>query len=109
MTLMKSQPLPATGHSKGLSGFWYEAVDAQGGVIYRQTMADPFDAGTEVFGEEGITRTPHEMPESTGFDFLIPDLPAVVELRVFGSLHEGRAECLATLPIRHEGGSCGRK
>lgn len=56
MTLMRSQPLPATSHAahtRGVSGFWYEAVDVQGQVLYRQTMADPFDAGVESFDDHG--------------------------------------------------------
>ena len=46
MTLPASVELPKS--KRGVTGFWYEAVDRDGQVLYRQTIEDQ-RAGMEVF------------------------------------------------------------
>jgi hypothetical protein len=82
MTLPPSSSLPE-GHGRPVSGFWYEAADPQGRVVYRRVMDDPTEDSVEVPAEDGeIQRVSVERPEVV-FDILVPDLPEVSELRIF--------------------------
>jgi hypothetical protein len=117
MTLNKSHELPAAAPGHGVSGFWYEAVDAQGRVIYRQMLPDPFSVGMEIFSDEGVVRMPHQMPEEVALDVLIPDLPQITELHLYSSARPHReherekgAERVGALDLRtRKGGGYGRK
>jgi hypothetical protein len=123
MTLVASDDLPES--DRGLSGFWWEAVDRQGQVIYRHMVADPFSGRMEVFDKDArIKRVQHRMHEEVTFDILIPDLPEIAELHFFSNTKPGEehtmtggehpmkrtAERIATLDIRKgQGGDHGRK
>jgi hypothetical protein len=81
-TLPPSDELPNPGKSGFWWGFWFEAVDAAGKVLYRQVMDVP-RGGVEVFAEDGaIHRIPLEIDEYTT-DLLIPDLPEIKSVKLF--------------------------
>jgi len=116
MTLVASDDLPKS--DRGVSGFWWEAVDAQGRVIYRHRVSDPFGLGMEMFEKEGrITRVPHAMHDEVTFDVLIPDVPQIAALHFFSSSKPGEehaktgpAERIAALDVRKRtGGEHGRR
>lgn len=113
MTLPKSDELPEQAGKRGVTGFWYEAADGQGRVLYRQVMEDPF-LGMEVFDRDGKIRripTPHHR---ASLEILVPDVPELAELHIYSSsipvAHEkemrelSNAERIATLSLRGEKG-----
>ncbi len=114
MTLPKGQELPER-QGRGLSGFWWEAADAAGRVLYRRVMPDPTEPRVEILDRDGsIRRHPIAAPEVT-FDLLVPDLPEVAEVRIFSDREPrpaapgearrpvGAARQVATLAIRRYG------
>jgi hypothetical protein len=81
-TLPPSDELPYPGKTGRLSGFWFEAVDNKGKVLYRQVLQVP-RRGVEVFEEDGsIRRIPLEIDEYST-DLLVPDLPEIKSVRLF--------------------------
>ena len=81
-TLPFPDELPLSGKSGLWSGFWFEAVDAKGQVLYRQILTVP-RRGVEVFAEDGsMQRLPLEIDEYTT-DLLIPDFPEITSVRLF--------------------------
>jgi hypothetical protein len=97
MTLPKSSELPSARQRQRITGFWYEATDADGQVFYRRITAAPSLGEVELFEEDStFTRARMEQPEVI-FDVLIPDLPEVSEVRFF---NETGAEPVAVLKIR---------
>jgi hypothetical protein len=81
-TLPASAELPDPGQSRRLSGFWFEAVDDKGQVLYRQILHVP-RRGVEVFAGDGsIHWIPVEIDDYTN-DILIPDLPEIKSVRLF--------------------------
>jgi hypothetical protein len=112
MTLPKSDELPRSPAARGVSGFWYEAVDAQGRALYRQSMQDPFSSGMEMFEEDGSMRRKAAIPREIFFDILAPDMPELVELHFYSSTKpvgpnqemraEGPAERIATINLRSD-------
>jgi hypothetical protein len=109
MTLPKSDDLPEEAKKRGVAGFWYEAVDAEGRTIYRQQMMDPFMSGVEVFDEDGTIRRKHETPHEITLKIFVPDVPELAELHIYSSSspseHEqkrsqGPAERIAAIDLR---------
>lgn len=110
MTLPASSQLPE-GRGRAVAGFWYEAADADGNVIYRRVMEDPTQDSAEVPSESGeLQRITVDRPEVV-FNVLVPDLPEVSEIRLFapmkgetvGQTARWRArEPLARLPARED-------
>lgn len=98
MTLPKSAELPET-ERQGVSGFWWEATDAEGRVLYRRSMPDPREPRMETVDRDGTFRNlgsghRHEVV----FDVLIPDLPEIQEVRFFASGEEGHGHGMAGTP-----------
>lgn len=92
MTLPPSRDLPAQARR---SGFWIEAVDRSGQVLYRKIMDDPTES-VEVVGERGsFTRMP-VMDEEITFEVLVPDRAGLRELRFFSSHRRGDEAARAT-------------
>ena len=120
MTLPKSDELSEAAKKRGVTGFWYEAVDRQGGIVYRQVVEDPF-LGMEVFDRDGkIRRVKAATHDEVGLEVLVPDVPELEEIHIYSSTrpskHEteirdqGKAEHVATISLRgKEGGGYGRK
>lgn len=125
MTLPKSDELPEQAMARGVTGFWYEAVDGQGRTIYRQLMEEPF-LGMEVFDRDGKIRRTKPGQHDISLEILVPDVPELEELQIYSSIkpavhtehaeqkmetrREGRAERIATLNLRGEkGGTHGRQ
>lgn len=83
MTLLKSVELPKSVNlsDDGVSGFWYELIDAKGHVLYRRMMEDSREGeivnADGSFSREGINR------DKVMFDVLIPDLTESKQLRFF--------------------------
>lgn len=119
MTLPKSAELPRDTEQRGVTGVWYEAVDANGRALYRQLMEDPF-LGMEVFDRDGkIKRVMMEHPQ-TSMEILVPDVPEVEEVQIYSStmpstreqkLRElSNAERIATITLRgRKGDDYGRQ
>jgi len=90
------------------AGFWFEAVDDSGQVLYRQRMADPTEGTLEVFMEGGEIRRSDKVREEAEFDILVPDAPEISHLRFFSSNPKaskqpnkpGRSRLVASLPLR---------
>lgn len=92
MTLQPSRNLPA---QERRSGFWVEAVDRGGQVLYRKIMDDPTES-IEAVGDRGLfIRTP-VTDEEISFDILVPDLAELRELRVFSSYRQRDESARAT-------------
>jgi len=119
MTLPKSAELPEDSRKRGVSGFWYEAVDRQGRTIYRQLMEDPF-LGMEVFDRDGKIRRIKTEHHRASLEILVPDLPELEELQLYSSTipsTDGKemsdrrnAERIARLSLRGDkGGDYGRQ
>ena len=118
MTLPKSDELSEAAKKRGVTGFWYEAVDRQGGIVYRQVVEDPF-LGMEVFDRDGkIRRVKAATHDEVGLEILVPDVPELEEIHIYSSTrpskHEteirdqGKAEHVATISLRgKEGGGYG--
>ncbi|SCX95331.1 hypothetical protein SAMN05216420_101435 [Nitrosospira sp. Nl5] len=99
MTLPKSDELPEAARGRGVTGFWYEAVDRQGRTIYRQVMEDPF-LGMEVFGgnggnggnrgnggnsDNGRIRRIKTLHRQVSLEILVPDVPDLDALHIYSS------------------------
>lgn len=129
MTLPKSDELPEDAKTRGVTGFWYEAVDAQGRTLYRKVMEEPFQ-GMEVFEPDGTIRRRKPSHHDINLEILVPDVPELEELHIYSSIkpseqtehaehaahemevrEEGRAERIATISLRRgeKGGSYGRQ
>ncbi len=80
-TIPPSEELPHPGKSGLWSGFWFEAVDAKGRVLYRQILQVP-RRGVEAFEDGSIHRIPLEIDEFVT-DLLIPDFPEIDSVRLF--------------------------
>ncbi len=120
MTLPKSHDLPRTTAGRGISGSWYEVVDRQGRVIYRQVMQDPFDSSMEMFDADGKIRRVRAHQHEVILDILVPDVTDLVELHIYSSARpsehdlemraEGPAERIATISLGdRQGGDDGSK
>jgi hypothetical protein len=81
MTLPQSTDLPDT-RGRQREGFWYEAADVTEQTVYRRAIPHPAGASVEVPSEDGLSRHLVSRPEVV-FDLLIPDLPSIVQLRIF--------------------------
>ena len=53
MTLRSSVPLTSNKKGTGQSGFWVDAVDSNQQLIYRATVANPFERQVELFEKSG--------------------------------------------------------
>jgi hypothetical protein len=92
MTLPPSGNLPTQARR---SGFWIEAVDRNGQMLYRKIMDDPTES-IEVVGDRGsFTRIP-VIDEEITFDVLVPDRAGLRELRFFSSHRRGDEAARAT-------------
>jgi len=71
-------PRADDGDPKTMSGFWVDALDAEGRLRYRQRMTDPL-LGMEQFAESGeVTRLAHGA-HTVDIEALVPDdIPAAV-------------------------------
>jgi hypothetical protein len=119
MTLPKSDELTEAAQKRGVTGFWYEAVDRQGRPIYRQVMENPF-LGMEVFGGNGGNggngriRRVEAAHREVSLDILVPDVPDLEAIHIYSStrpsLHEmeaaeeGKAERISVIQLRGEKG-----
>lgn len=85
MTLPQSAPLPEVAQERGVSGFWFETVNAQGQTLYRRILDDSA-LSVEVVGFQAgtLTRSPAESGE-TFVDVLVPDVPELEELLLYAS------------------------
>lgn len=90
MTLPASTELPDT---ETVSGFWWEVVDRDGGVIYRRGILDPFTSGLERFDDGGlISRVPTPTPKEVGFDVTLPDIAEAAVIHFYSSTPPGGRE-----------------
>jgi hypothetical protein len=97
-----------------ISGFWYEAVGRNGETVYRRRLPYPPDLSVEVRSDSGgLYRAPSH-PDDVTVEVLIPDLPEIVEVRLFSSAPDfpdvGRevpARQVASLPARDDDGGKG--
>ena len=118
MTLPKSHELPAS--ARGVSGFWFEAVDGKERAVYRQVMQDPF-AGMEVFDKDGKIRRVKDEHQEIGMEILLPDVAELEALHIYSSTmpsadqkemrkEETKSERVAAISLRRErGGDHGRR
>jgi hypothetical protein len=82
MTIPASQELPQLRPHRRPAGFWFEAADARGEVLYRHGLRAPVP-GVEIFEDGGgISRASADM-EGYTVDLLVPDLPKVKDVRLF--------------------------
>jgi hypothetical protein len=86
MTLPKASELP---EGQAVSGFWWEATNAEGRALYRRVEPDPTESRVEVVRQDGSFRNLEGHRHEAVFDVLIPDLPEIEELRIFSSREEG--------------------
>jgi hypothetical protein len=86
-----SEDLPASDKAGRWSGFWFEAVDAKGNVLYRQVLRPP-PRGVEVFEEDGSIRRVPRKTDEYSLDLLIPDLKEIESVRLFLEEPEELAE-----------------
>lgn len=108
-TLPASEHLPEAGANGRVSGTWFEAVDADGAVVYRLSMREP-RRGIEVFHEDGGISRLDSRSDDYSTDLLIPDLPQIESVRVFseepGAQDErgkgGALEPVAAFPARED-------
>lgn len=114
MTLPKPSEPPRTEARQGVTGFWIEATDAEGRVLYREVMPDPTIHRVEIPGPDGTFQRLQPHSYEAVLDVLIPDLPEIEEIRIFSDREEGTgkelrkgggAELRTTLKIRRSGGS----
>ena len=91
MTLPHSVELPAD-RGKGVTGFWVEVRDGKEEVLYRIGVPDPFEAGMELFDEDGTMRRVNAAGHEATFEVLIPDLPAAAGLHIYSSNPPGDRE-----------------
>jgi hypothetical protein len=85
MTLPGSAPRPAARKGFGRSGFWVDALDAHGRVVYRARQRNPFERTVELFETSGEMQRLETKREQALFDVLMPDRPDIVELRFYSS------------------------
>lgn len=79
MTVPASQPPP---QGQRPTGFWFEAVDAQGRVLYRHRLRTPI-RGVEIFEEDGTIRRVDAEIEGYTQDLLVPLLPRLEKVRLY--------------------------
>lgn len=116
MTLPKSDELTEAAKKRGVTGFWYEAVDRQNRLIYRQVMENPF-LGMEVFsgsGGSGRIRRIEAAHREVSLEILVPDVPDLEALHIYSSSRpsphememreEDRAERISVIQLRGEKG-----
>ena len=114
MTLPKSAELPEDRKQRGVTGVWYEVVDADGRAVYRQVLEDPF-LGMELFDQDGKIKRVRTEHHRTSMEILVPDVPEVEELHIYSSTipstpgrelrERSNAERIATIRLRGEKGS----
>lgn len=90
MTLPKPAELPQTQGGQGVSGFWWEATDAEGRVLYRQGAPDPTRPRVEIVDRDGAFRNLTPQSHEAILDVLVPDLPEIEEIRIFSDHEEGQ-------------------
>jgi hypothetical protein len=85
MGLTRSDQLPKTDANTRVVGFWIEAVDDKGAVIYRRIMQDPVSMGHEHFLPKGeVVRNPAPRKSIT-IEVIVPDVPELDAIHVFSS------------------------
>lgn len=81
-TIPSSDDLLRPDRTGRFTGFWFEAVDAKGNLLYRQMLRKP-QRGVELFEDDGtISRVSVETDEYS-VDLLLPDLPEVEDVHLF--------------------------
>lgn len=82
MTIPASDDLLSLDNAGRSAGFWFEAVDAKGNLLYRQVLREP-PRGVELFEDDGtISRVSVETDEYS-VDLLLPDLPEIEDVHLF--------------------------
>jgi hypothetical protein len=88
MTIPRSVDLPLVEAGRTASGFWWELRDAEGGVLYRQSVAQPLRHSHEQFEVDGSIRRVdpaerggrHGAEHEVELEILVPDLPEAAEV-----------------------------
>ena len=95
-------------------GSWWEAVDKDGNVLYRDRLEDVHDPFMEVFDEDGsISRVEHPPDAFAGheplMELLVPDLPDLTDIRFVrarstgGRGEDGQPEIKQDVEVLHVG------
>jgi hypothetical protein len=96
-TLPKSANLPAAAERGAVTGFWVEGTDAKGRALYRRILEDPLQNTVEIFERNGSIRRVAANRTEFYFDVLLPDIPQIVELRIFSTELAGKGARGATI------------
>lgn len=83
---MTSPPSLSRPPEKEQSGYWFEARNADGALLFHRALHDPVRTDVEVHSNDGkreMTRIPIAEPEGR-FEILVPDLPHARALILFG-------------------------
>jgi hypothetical protein len=114
MTLSRSVDLPERRRGQGLSGFWVEAVDRQGQLLYRTLVRSPFERSVEIFDADGEPHRIEPPNDEILFDVLVPNLPDLAEIIFYSDVDEqGRSlpksSAIQRVPVRGSGGKGGER
>ncbi|GGM66881.1 hypothetical protein GCM10012275_41670 [Longimycelium tulufanense] len=79
MNVSRSRDLPAS--PRRTAGAWFEALDAEGNVVYRRPIEHPGERSVELFEGGRIFRKP--LPgQEVSVEFLVPEAEDVSSVRV---------------------------
>lgn len=81
-TIPFSDDLPRPDRTGRFLGFWFEAVDAKGNLLYRQMLREP-QRGVELFEDDGTISRVRVETDEYSVDLLLPDLPKVEDVHLF--------------------------
>ena len=84
---MTTPPSSTPAPEKERSGYWFEARDANGALLFLRVLHDPVRADVEVHSKDSkqsSTRIPIAEPEGR-FEVLVPDLSEARSLHLFGT------------------------
>ena len=82
MVAPPSEDLPGLERSVRPAGFWFDAVDPDGSVIYRHTLREP-QRGVELFEDDGSISRVDADTDDYSLDIVIPDLPEIRDVQLF--------------------------
>lgn len=100
MTLPRSAALPATRKGRGVEGFWFEVVGAEGSMLYRGRPPLPRRPTVEVFGADGRIHREETKAADVEVEILVPEIPDAREVRLV-SERRGRGEARRGAAVIH--------
>jgi hypothetical protein len=82
MTIPVSSGAPTPSRSGRIAGFWFEAVDREGKILYRRILRTP-QKGVEIFDDDGTTSRVDVKRNEYSTELLIPDIPEIESVHLF--------------------------